>query len=502
MESLPPPFRAKLEELKHTFDPTLGESIADALGGPMGQVINNPQGGQTADFLRGHLVSYDHTGRFPISAVYGPIYHCWQMLGGIGGGLGRPLCDQQDLPDGGRCAIFEGGHIHKYGGKAELFLREQCTAKHQPQAPPTPFGAPGKMPYHFHLYWQSLCGRRDPASGKIIAEIICGAMNAPSENPQGGLTQSFLRGALVSLDSRPGAPNSAPIVLYGPVFSLWERIGGVGSGLGRPLTDEQDSGDSGVCVQFEGGHVHKYGDLVKFFPPDQCRAAFKPRPPLQTWTKMPVNFQQKWSWLALQNDPSGESIVECLKGPGDLHTYKRGGIYFSFFRGRLSTIDPNPNSSIPPVVVYGLIHSVWEREGGADGKFGRPLTDEQDLPDGGRCSIFEGGHIHKYQDQAQQFPEDQCPHRAPYIPPQPSSPPQFQPPMMQYQPSPYPTPYGHIQQQPYPHPSPQIQPMPQTQLPHPGGPPRGGCAKVIFYLTGINVERDECVCCKVDIRYH
>jgi hypothetical protein len=25
-------------------------------------------------------------------------------------------CDEQNLPDGGRCSIFEGGHIHMYNG--------------------------------------------------------------------------------------------------------------------------------------------------------------------------------------------------------------------------------------------------------------------------------------------------------------------------------------------------------------------------------------------------
>jgi len=43
----------------------------------------------------------------------------WIELGGLTGEYGRPLCDERDLPDGGRCTAFEGGHIHKNGDKIE-----------------------------------------------------------------------------------------------------------------------------------------------------------------------------------------------------------------------------------------------------------------------------------------------------------------------------------------------------------------------------------------------
>jgi hypothetical protein len=61
-----------------------------------------------------------------------------------------------------------------------------------------------------------------------------------------------------------------------------------------------------------------------------------------------------------------------------------------------------PWELIPPFAVYDTIFEYFRRQGGLDGRFGRPLCDEQDLGDGGRCSIFEGGHIHLYNGQARE----------------------------------------------------------------------------------------------------
>lgn len=51
-------------------------------------------------------------------AVYGTIYQYWWEQGGWLSLYKRQICDEQSLPDGGRCSIFEGGHIHLYNGKA------------------------------------------------------------------------------------------------------------------------------------------------------------------------------------------------------------------------------------------------------------------------------------------------------------------------------------------------------------------------------------------------
>lgn len=61
-----------------------------------------------------------------------------------------------------------------------------------------------------------------------------------------------------------------------------------------------------------------------------------------------------------------------------------------------------PLALIEPFYVLNPINTVWEQAGAHNSKYGRPLCDEQDLPDGGRCSIFEGGHIHAYNGEAQE----------------------------------------------------------------------------------------------------
>lgn len=56
-----------------------------------------------------------------------------------------------------------------------------------------------------------------------------------------------------------------------------------------------------------------------------------------------------------------------------------------------------------PFAVYGAILRLWEKEGGIKSKYGGPLCDERDLPDGGRCSVFEGGHIHCHNGEAKEY---------------------------------------------------------------------------------------------------
>jgi len=58
------------------------------------------------------------------------------------------------------------------------------------------------------------------------------------------------------------------------------------------------------------------------------------------------------------------------------------------------SVAPNtPIELTPPFAVYGGIYRYWEGVGSLGLTYGRPICDKQRLPDGSRCSIFEGGHI-------------------------------------------------------------------------------------------------------------
>jgi len=106
-------------------------------------VENNPKGlaGQNVTFWGGRLVSlsnnpndFNVTFSTPIEltppfAVYGGIYKFWDAAGGLESTYGRPICDEQGLPDGSRCSIFEGGHIHWYNGEAKGFPANDTTAE-------------------------------------------------------------------------------------------------------------------------------------------------------------------------------------------------------------------------------------------------------------------------------------------------------------------------------------------------------------------------------------
>jgi hypothetical protein len=121
--SQPPEFRAEHDRLRLVIDPLTGRSIADIFGEPRGSGFSvSPSGGHTFTFWGGSICSFDHTGRFPLVFLYGPIYDFHRRLGGSESGFGRPLTSVVDLADASKCCIFEGGHIHSLGDKAGPYV--------------------------------------------------------------------------------------------------------------------------------------------------------------------------------------------------------------------------------------------------------------------------------------------------------------------------------------------------------------------------------------------
>ena len=108
------------------------------MGAPCYGLKENPEGlsGQHFHFYQGHLVSHAIDGPqtsygpsnmpselTPPYAVYGDIFHFWNNAGEFTSTYGRAICDEQSTIDGGRCSIFEGGHIHWLNGEARAYVR-------------------------------------------------------------------------------------------------------------------------------------------------------------------------------------------------------------------------------------------------------------------------------------------------------------------------------------------------------------------------------------------
>jgi uncharacterized protein with LGFP repeats len=95
--------------------------------------------------------------------------------------------------------------------------------------------------------------------------------------------------------------------------------------------------------------------------------------------------------VSLSNEPS--TSIQSTGG------YSQGSAGSSYGRNALNAALGGNSQQMPlvlvePFAVYGAMYKAWNNEGDFEGKLGRPLCDEQDLADGGRCMIFEGGHIH------------------------------------------------------------------------------------------------------------
>jgi len=144
---MPPDINAKYEAMRSVIDPLTNKPVTEVLGGSHIGLQTYPSGCRRMAFHGGDITSYDHTRRYPIVCIYGPIWSFYEQVGEIAQSVfGRPLSDVRDLPDGSRCAVFEGGHIHQWGSDAHPFPASECTAASQPPPPPFPFGmGPNKV---------------------------------------------------------------------------------------------------------------------------------------------------------------------------------------------------------------------------------------------------------------------------------------------------------------------------------------------------------------------
>jgi hypothetical protein len=117
----------------------------------------------------------------------------------------------------------------------------------------------------------TLCNKIRPVSdsatlcsepnGKQFANLLgptdCNPQSWPglTDNENGGKTFPFRYGRLIS-----NTYQSPPFIVYGGIFTLWNRLGGLRSGFGYPIADPQILPDESVCSIFQGGHIHQVGN--------------------------------------------------------------------------------------------------------------------------------------------------------------------------------------------------------------------------------------------------
>lgn len=99
---------------------------------------------------------------------------------------------------------------------------------------------------------------RHPTDGESVIQKLGLPCLKLQTNAAGGQRYNWLTGEMVSIDN-----NTPPCVVYGPIYDLWNGLGNVESGWGRPIADVQYLDDGSCCSVFEGGHIHSYGETAK-----------------------------------------------------------------------------------------------------------------------------------------------------------------------------------------------------------------------------------------------
>jgi hypothetical protein len=104
-------------------------------------------------------------------------------------------------------------------------------------------------------------------------------------------------------------------------------------------------------------------------------------------------------WLSLKNEltPDGDDVQAHLEYPrgGQIALpTKHGGGAVQFFRRGLIVESPDGET----FVVYGAIYDYYLGIGGISSAIGRPTSDEEKAPHGGRVSRFERGDIYWRED--------------------------------------------------------------------------------------------------------
>ena len=225
------------------------------------QATTSPQGtpGTYVRFQHG-IITYMAGGARANQAyeVHGRILEAYGQLGGSASWLGFPISDEYDVP-GGRRSDFEGGYIFwdRATNQARAERGAPPTTAAAPPAPPAPQPAAQATPANScgHTLgggifgkWQQLGGERGLLGCPTMSEADA------NRSPQGstGKWANFQHGLITWMFTGPKVNQGFEV--HGLIKNLYMQMGGSGSWLGFPLSDEYDVA-GGRRSDFEGGYI-------------------------------------------------------------------------------------------------------------------------------------------------------------------------------------------------------------------------------------------------------
>jgi uncharacterized protein with LGFP repeats len=122
---------------------------------------------------------------------------------------------------------------------------------------PSPFSSSGAYPVKDAIYkkWKELAGAKTATGDDVQAYLgyPLGEETPVAAGQGGGTAQTFQRGMIVA------AANGAAFVVYGMIYLRYAALGGLGSLLGRPTSDEEAAAGGGRVSKFAGGDIYWSG---------------------------------------------------------------------------------------------------------------------------------------------------------------------------------------------------------------------------------------------------
>ena len=318
--------------------------------------------------------------------MIGPIINAkWIALGGGGGFLGQPQISETTCPDQiGHYVHFAGGSIYwapstgpwsvhgAIRNKWATLGWERCAFLGYPVTDES--GCPDHIGRYNHfqygsVYWTPSTGAwsvHGAIRGKwaALGWERCAFLGYPVTDESGcpdnvGRYNHFQYGSVY------WTPSTGAWSVHGAIRNKWAALGWERCAfLGYPVTDESGCPDNvGRYNHFQFGSIYW-------------------TPTTGAWSVHGA-IRNKWASLGWERCPflrypvTDEST--CPDGIGRYNHFQNGSIYWTPTTGAWA--------------VYGAIRNTWASLGWERSALGYPISDEHDLPGGGRVSNFQHGNI-------------------------------------------------------------------------------------------------------------